>query len=377
MQLPKFPKEASKPSTPEDSVNKRFMDVLSKPANRSVFGLLSYIRGKGNKAFNNLTKISQRGMGVGGKADTRPIDSRKPVEDFYSKDEKVEDVQQNKSLENLENIDSNQEGILGELLKQTKLTNNLLEQINDKPVGGGIPAQQENTQTASGSSGPGSMLKGAGNILRTGGKFVPGKAGKALRRLGARSYSLGGKLNNITGVPNELADGMSQTTTGSTSLGGMLGGRGKKPTPTNVRGKGRLGKLLGGAGLMAAGMTGLSMFGGGSDYGGASSAGMGGGVLDTATTLADAVPATNGVTKLGKKAVEKGAVKAGAKATGKAGLKAATKTAGKALGKSLLKKIPGVGLIAGLGFGLKRLMSGDVLGAVGEVASGAASPLLS
>jgi len=40
-----------------------------------------------------------------------------------------------------------------------------------------------------------------------------------------------------------------------------------------------------------------------------------------------------------------------------------------------LKKIPGVGLIAGLGFGAQRLMSGDWKGALGEVASGAASTI--
>jgi hypothetical protein len=46
---------------------------------------------------------------------------------------------------------------------------------------------------------------------------------------------------------------------------------------------------------------------------------------------------------------------------------------GKTLGKSLLKKIPIVGLLAGLGFGVSRLMDGDWAGALGEVASGAAS----
>ena len=40
-----------------------------------------------------------------------------------------------------------------------------------------------------------------------------------------------------------------------------------------------------------------------------------------------------------------------------------------------MKKIPGVGLIAGLGFAATRLMKGDALGALGEVASGAASIL--
>ena len=84
----------------------------------------------------------------------------------------------------------------------------------------------------------------------------------------------------------------------------------------------------------------------------------------------------------GKKALTKAGGGATMKATGKKVYGAAAKTAvksgaakigGKAVGKSLLKKIPGVGLIAGLGFGLSRLMKGDLAGAVGEIASGAAS----
>ena len=45
----------------------------------------------------------------------------------------------------------------------------------------------------------------------------------------------------------------------------------------------------------------------------------------------------------------------------------------KGLGKSILKKIPGLGLIAGLGFGVKRLWDGDYKGALAEVGSGALS----
>ena len=59
------------------------------------------------------------------------------------------------------------------------------------------------------------------------------------------------------------------------------------------------------------------------------------------------------------------------------GVKGAGKWIGKKVGKGalkgLLKKIPGVGLIAGLGFGASRLLQGDWKGALGEVASGAAS----
>jgi len=55
--------------------------------------------------------------------------------------------------------------------------------------------------------------------------------------------------------------------------------------------------------------------------------------------------------------------------------KAATKTVGKGLGKSLLKKIPGVGLLAGLGFGAQRAFSGDFSGAGLEVLSGLAGTI--
>jgi hypothetical protein len=53
--------------------------------------------------------------------------------------------------------------------------------------------------------------------------------------------------------------------------------------------------------------------------------------------------------------------------------KAAGKIGAKALGKSFLKKIPGLGLLFGLGFGAQRALSGDWTGAGMEVASGAMS----
>ena len=69
----------------------------------------------------------------------------------------------------------------------------------------------------------------------------------------------------------------------------------------------------------------------------------------------------------------------GTKTAGAAGKKVASniakaggKTAAKGVGKSMLKKIPGVSLLAGVGFGLTRAMQGDFLGAAGEVASGIA-----
>jgi len=75
-------------------------------------------------------------------------------------------------------------------------------------------------------------------------------------------------------------------------------------------------------------------------------------------------------------AAAQAAVKKGtAEAATKAGGKGLAKMGGKFLGKSLLKKIPIVGALAGIGFGLSLLAEGDVLGAAGEVASGLASTI--
>ena len=64
-----------------------------------------------------------------------------------------------------------------------------------------------------------------------------------------------------------------------------------------------------------------------------------------------------------------------AKQGGKIGGKNIAKIGGKALGKSILKKIPIVGALAGIGFGLQRAMKGDFAGAALELASGAASTI--
>ena len=78
-----------------------------------------------------------------------------------------------------------------------------------------------------------------------------------------------------------------------------------------------------------------------------------------------------GATKAGKSLLKKGAKKIGAKV----GAKALAKVGGKALGKGLLKKIPFVGLGAGLLFAGQRLMAGDMKGALLEAASGIAGTI--
>ncbi len=62
--------------------------------------------------------------------------------------------------------------------------------------------------------------------------------------------------------------------------------------------------------------------------------------------------------------------KAGAKAGTNVGTKAVGGTVAKTAGKSLLKKIPGVGIVAGVAFGAQRASKGDYVGAGLEVASG-------
>ena len=77
--------------------------------------------------------------------------------------------------------------------------------------------------------------------------------------------------------------------------------------------------------------------------------------------------------KQGGKAAGKSAAIIGGKAAGKSSAKLGAKLGAKAIGKSLLKKIPGIGLLAGIGFGLQRAMKGDFAGAALELASGAVS----
>lgn len=91
-------------------------------------------------------------------------------------------------------------------------------------------------------------------------------------------------------------------------------------------------------------------------------------VMDKITAPVKGVGAKIG--GLASKVTGKGAASVATKGAATAG-----KTASKGLGKSLLKKIPGVGLIAGLGFGAQRAFSGDFSGAGLEVLSGLTSTI--
>ena len=90
----------------------------------------------------------------------------------------------------------------------------------------------------------------------------------------------------------------------------------------------------------------------------------------TAATTAGKTAATTA-----GKTVATTAGKAGLQVAEKVGIKSIAKVGAKTLGKSLLKKIPVIGLLAGVGFGLQRLMKGDMAGAAMELASGAAGTI--
>lgn len=202
----------------------------------------------------------------------------------------------------------------------------------------------------------------------------------------------GSILDNVTDIADDLtgSGGTSKKKTRSERARSQprdaKGRFVKRGSPDAVRPRGRMGGkgkgLVGlGLGLLGAVGIGSAMSGDDEDTGGAVDT-----AANTAMTATDLVDAAGGskteakvAEKTEAKAVEKagakGAEKVAAKGAGKLVAKEGAKVGAKALGKSLLKKIPGVGLVAGLGFGAQRLMSGDWKGALGEVASGAASTI--
>jgi hypothetical protein len=94
--------------------------------------------------------------------------------------------------------------------------------------------------------------------------------------------------------------------------------------------------------------------------------GAGGGLFSNIASAIGGILGAKGVAKVASKGAAKKAAATGA-------AKGTAKVAGKAGAKALLKKIPIVGLIAGVGFGVHRMMKGDMTGAAGEVLSGASS----
>lgn len=106
-------------------------------------------------------------------------------------------------------------------------------------------------------------------------------------------------------------------------------------------------------------------------------------ILKGGSAASKTAKAAKSASKAGAGAIMKGTGKmvygAAAESAVKAGTASVAKTAGKiggkALGKSLIKKIPIVGALAGVGFALSRAAKGDWTGAALELASGGASLL--
>lgn len=90
---------------------------------------------------------------------------------------------------------------------------------------------------------------------------------------------------------------------------------------------------------------------------------------------ANKIPGASMADDVAKAGMKTAGKKAGVKAAEKAGIKGIAKLGAKGLGKSVLKKIPIVGALAGLGFALSRAADGDWTGAALEIASGAAGTI--
>lgn len=99
------------------------------------------------------------------------------------------------------------------------------------------------------------------------------------------------------------------------------------------------------------------------------------GTTATAATKAAEETAEATATKGAEKAGVKVAEKAGVETAEKVGVKTAAKAAGKTGLKTLVKKIPIIGAIAGLGFAAQRAMGGDWTGAAMEAGSGLAGTI--
>jgi len=151
---------------------------------------------------------------------------------------------------------------------------------------------------------------------------------------------------------------------------GALGGAGGIPKPPGPGGAGGASGFFGKAAEMGkSAMSGASgLLGSARTAVGATAAG----VMGSAGVLAGkAGEAISGAAGGAASALGGG----GAKAVEKVAGKEAAEIGAKAIGKSLLKKIPGISIVAGLGFGLQRALSGDFIGAAGEVASGVAATI--
>lgn len=216
------------------------------------------------------------------------------------------------------------EEVLSKDLNDTSLAlRNLMTVENALKVAVGILTVAIGLNTLS-QGGLGKMFKGFG-----------GKMGKHFSGLGGKMATLGTTMTGaISGLGTKMSGLFTKAkglgTTVATKAGGLATKAGGMATKVGSKAAQMAGKAKGLVSTGASKVTGAA-----------------GKVLSKGATVAKA--AKGSVTKTASKIATKGA------------------------GRALLRKIPGIGLVAGLGFAASRLMKGDALGALGEVASGAAS----
>ena len=173
-----------------------------------------------------------------------------------------------------------------------------------------------------------------------------------------RFEMFGKLLSGITGVMGSIGGIIS------TAIGGVmatLGGIGSALGLTGLAG----GALMAGKGLIGKGMSAI-----GKTKVGATVGKVAGSALNM---VKNSKIVKYGLGLGGMAAAKEAGAKAAQSAATKAAASAGVKLGAKTGLKSLIKKIPIIGAIAGLGFGLSRLLDGDIGGAAAEVASGAAS----
>ena len=176
------------------------------------------------------------------------------------------------------------------------------------------------------------------------------------------------RSSNVLSSSREKISSLRQTTT--RSLGGARGsitrrGRGAISSASNI-GRSAVGgirRAASGLGGRLSSITGVIR----------SPRMMMGGIASMIPSIGGGSSPSDVSSATAKGGVKKGGLLGKISGAGVGNLDKLGKIGGKGLGKSLLKKIPGVGAIAGLGLAAGRLSKGDGLGALGEAASGIAS----
>lgn len=244
-----------------------------------------------------------------------------------------------------------------------KEQNNLIQRMSDDihEIKGVISVLAKNAGQGSGNNQGGGILGMFGGLLGNLVGLIPGKgmlarAGGALRGMAGRVGAFGGRLLDKTkGLFNSAKTGIAGGFSGIASRAGSV--------KDSVLAMGKAGLSRAG-GLIESGKSALS------------------GVVDLGKKHAGKILGTLGIgaggTALASEIVDvagKEGSSALAKGTAKGGLDVLAKTGVKTVGKSILKKVPIVSILAGLGFAGHRAYKGDWAGAGMELASGVVGTL--